>query len=250
MIRELCAGSHRFNEIRRGVPKMSPSLLAQRLRELEASGVVVRRRAADGEHAEYYLTPAGEELAPIIIQMGVWGRRWAQSEISRRHLDAGLLMWDVRRRVHVERLPARLLVVEFHFTDGPKDQRDFWLVHEGGEIDLCLTDPGHRVDLWVETDVLTLTRVWLGDERLEQALRDGRIRLTGPTQLRRAFPGWLRLGALAGVKRISEGDDRRGAESAPAAGALSGEGFLLGETTQIPAGENTQIPAAHLTVPC
>jgi DNA-binding HxlR family transcriptional regulator len=133
VIRELLEGSHRFNEIRRGVPRMSPSLLVQRLRELEKGGVLVRRPVADGDHSEYHLTPAGEELAPIIMQMGAWGRRWAQSEISRRHLDAGLLMWNIHRKVRTERLPARQVVVRFHFREAPKGERDFWLVLHGRE---------------------------------------------------------------------------------------------------------------------
>lgn len=152
---------------------------------------------------EYHLTRAGEELGPIILQMGAWGRRWAQSEVSRRHLDAGLLMWDIHRRVRVDRLPGRRVVVRFQFAGARKGQRDFWLVLHGGEVDLCLVDPGHDVDLWVEADLLTMTRVWLGDVRFLEAARCGAIQLTGPSRLRQGFPGWLGLDASARTKRVA-----------------------------------------------
>ncbi len=201
VVRELMCGSTRFNDIRRGVPRMSASLLSQRLKELEDSGVVVRVPAKNGDHAEYRLTEAGEELRPIITQMGVWGRRWIQQKVSREDLDVGLLMWDIRRRIDVERLPERRVVVRFEFEDAPDELDVFWLVLEPEEVDLCVKDPGHPVDLEVYTDVLTLTQVWMGDVRFGDALDHEAVRLRGPSRLRRAFPGWLQLSVLAGVKQ-------------------------------------------------
>ncbi len=201
VVRELLCGSTRFNDIRRGVPRMSASLLSQRLKELEDAGVVVRSAAANGDHAEYRLTEAGEELRPIIMQMGFWGRRWIQQEVSREDLDVGLLMWDIRRRIDVERLPERRVVVRFDFEDAPDGLDVFWLVLEPEEADLCVKDPGHPVDLEVYTDVLTLTQIWMGDVRFGDALSHEAIRLRGPSQLRRAFPEWLQLSSLAKVER-------------------------------------------------
>lgn len=200
VVRELICGSHRFNDIRRGVPRMSPSLLTQRLTELEALGVVERRPAPDADHMEYHLTEAGRELEPIILQMGVWGRRWMQREISREDLDAGLLMWDMRRRLKPERLPGERVVVHFEFSDVPAEVREFWLVLDGGQVDLCHRDPGYPVDLEVESDVMTLTRVWMGDFRYGDALADESLKVRGPTRLRRAFPGWLGLSLFAEVE--------------------------------------------------
>lgn len=201
VIRELLAGSHRFNDLRRGVPRMSPSLLARRLKELEDAGVLTRRPPPDGDHdhMEYHLTPAGEELRPIIHQMGVWGQRWVRTEVSADHLDAGLLMWDIRRRIRLDRLPDRRVVVHVHFEDAPEDLREYWLVLNRDEVDLCRKDPGYPVDLEVSTDILTLTQVWMGDVRLGEALSHEAIRLAGPTRLRRAFPGWLGLSLFANV---------------------------------------------------
>lgn len=203
VIRELLSGSRRFNEIRRGVPRMSPSLLSKRLSELEDAGVLERSAGADGDHWEYHLTPAGEELRPIIMQMGVWGRRWARAELTADRLDAGLLMWDVSRRIHTERLPDRRIVVHFRLEDEREGQTDFWLVLEPGDVDLCLEDPGHPVDLRVRGDLLTLTSVWMGDLPFAEALHRDAIEIRGPTALRRAFPGWLGLSVLAHVRPAS-----------------------------------------------
>lgn len=133
--------------------------------------------------------------------MGVWGQRWAREKISREDLDAGVLMWDMRRRIRKECVPDRRVVIRFHFEDGEEDLRDFWLVLDEDEVDLCLEDQGHPVDLEVRTDVRTLTEVWMGDVPFGEALRRKTIRVSGPTRLRRAFPEWLGLSLFATVER-------------------------------------------------
>lgn len=114
ILRELHCGSHRFNEIHRGVPRMSRSLLARRMRELEAQGLI-KHHQENGEHAAYRLTSAGEELGPVIMQLGAWGKRWIRSYLSRDDLDAGLLMWDVQRHVSPDSLPEKRIVTNFNF---------------------------------------------------------------------------------------------------------------------------------------
>lgn len=201
VIRELLCGSRHFNDLHRGVPRMSRTLLAQRLTELESAGLVERRLVGEREHPEYHLTAAGEELRPIIFELGFWGKRWVRHEIEREDLDAGLLMWDMQRRLVRERLPQRQTVVHFRFTDGPTDQQNFWLVIDGDDVDLCLADPGHEEDLFVRSDVKTLTEVWLGDVTLDRAVRNNAVWIGGSDDLRRAFPDWLGLSAFAGTER-------------------------------------------------
>ena len=201
VIRELLCGSHRFNDLHRGVPKMSRSLLVRRLNELEETGLVERRLVGANGHPEYHLTQAGEELRPIIVQLGFWGKRWVQREVSREELDAGLLMWDMQRRILKDRLPAQRVVIYFCFTDAPKTHQHFWLLLEQDEVDLCLKDPGCEEDLYVRSDVRTLTDVWLGDISLAQALQEGSLWLGGPPALRRSFPDWLGLSTFAGMTR-------------------------------------------------
>ena len=203
VLRELMCGSVRFNDIHRGVPRMSRTLLSQRLTELERAGVVERVVCGEDEHPEYRLTEAGEELRPIVMGLGVWGRRWVKTEVTREQLDVGFLMWDVQRRVPPERLPPRRVVVWFRFTDAPKEYLYFWLVLEPRSVDLCLRDPGFGRDLEVTTDVRTMVDIWMGDVRYESALRAQRIEVRGSRELRRQFPGWLGLSSLAAVRRAS-----------------------------------------------
>lgn len=200
LLREMLAGSRRFNELQRGLPLMSRTLLAQRLRELETAGLVHRLPKTSGRGFEYHLSAAGEALGPIVMQLGEWGQRWIYAKVSEQDLDAGLLMWDMRRRIHVDRLPARRVVVQFCFSGVPRGQggmRYWWLVLEDAEVELCLKDPGHEVDLLVHADLLTMTRIWTGELRFADALRQHAIRLQGAAGLARAFPGWLKLGVFA-----------------------------------------------------
>lgn len=199
VLRELLMGSHSFNEILRGVPLMSRSLLAKRLRELERAGVVERRLEGPKASPRYYATQAGEELLPIVIQIAQWGLRWAVDDLGAEDLDPRPLMWDIRRNIHVDRLPPHRVVVNFVFTDVPRAQvRRTWLVLDPKEIDVCYKDPGYPVDLLVTTKIRTLIAIWLGQTTFAAALGDGSIVVGGPRGLARSFPGWLALSPVAG----------------------------------------------------
>ncbi len=199
VVRELLMGSVRFNDIHRGVPRMSRTLLSTRLDELQTAGVLERRQMDD--HPEYHLTPAGEELEGVIMGMGRWGKRWLRHDLSGEELDVGHLMWDVHRGIVAEALPPQRTVVRFEFEDAGADERRFWLVLEDGAGDLCLDDPGYSVDLRLVTDVLTLADVWIGDADLRRAVARRDLRLVGPPELCRSFPEWLGLSPLASVER-------------------------------------------------
>lgn len=201
IVRELLAGSNRFNDIRRGVPNLSPSVLSQRLDELVLAGVVERR-----EH-DYALTPAGEELRPVVEQLGVWGKRWIRGAYDDEQLDSRLLMWDIHRGLRLELVPPPQVIVAFYLREPGGGRKAYWLVLRPDDAEICVTDPGYGVDLQVRTDVRTLTRVWMGDADLGGALQGGAILLTGPSHLQRAFPGWLRLNLFARVPPPSALDD-------------------------------------------
>ena len=204
VLRELVCGSHRFGELHRGVPLMSRTLLAQRLAQLEDAGIVRSAARMKGRGREYFLTPAGEEFRSLIEGLGEWGQRWARSKLSPGDLDPGLLMWDIRRRVNIDRLPDRRVVVRFDFRAVPKTVRSattFWLILEHRGADLCLKHPGFEIDLVVSADLVALTKAWMGDMPLAEALRSGLVRVEGPVALARAFPGWLALSGFAGVER-------------------------------------------------
>jgi DNA-binding HxlR family transcriptional regulator len=200
VLRELLCGSTRFNDIRRGVPLMSPSLLSDRLRRLERVGIV-ERREGEARTVHYHLTPAGEELRPVIEALGAWGQRWARGDVRPEQLDASLLMWDVHRNVDFEQLPDRRVVVHFHLRGSNDGKSRFWLVLGPGEADLCVNDPGHEVDLWVEGHVQAMVRYWMGDTNFDDLLRGGALTVEGPRTLARAFPSWFRRSSFAQVER-------------------------------------------------
>jgi DNA-binding HxlR family transcriptional regulator len=205
ILRELFAGSEHFNEIHRGVPLMSRALLVRRLRELEQAGVITRQ-ALDGKRGHrYHLTPAGEEFGSIVEGLGRWGQRWTV-RVERRNLDAGFLMWNVRRRIALSELPERRVVACFRFTGVPRGYRGprvFWLLLERSGAEMCIADPGFEVDIEVEADLGTLASVWLGDIAFDAAIASRGIRLMGPRALTSAFPTWLMLSKFAQVPRPS-----------------------------------------------
>jgi DNA-binding HxlR family transcriptional regulator len=202
VVRELVAGSRRFNDLRRGLPLISPTLLSQRLKRLAEAGVV-RRRCEDDGAKVYELTQSGRELRPLVERMATWGHRWVGSQLEDDDLDVGLLMWDIRRGVDGSRFPDGRTVVQVRFDDAPDGQRDWWLMAEAGETDLCMEDPGHEVDLVIETSVRTLTAIWLCQCTLERAERNRDLRILGDRNLRRELPKWLPGSPLARLGEAS-----------------------------------------------
>lgn len=203
LLRELLAGSTRFNDLRRGVPRMSPALLSKRLRDLEGAGIVERvGPSAPGGAREYALTQAGRDLGPVIESIGVWGARWIHSEVSLAYLDAQLLMWDMRRNIRAEPLPPRRTTVLFTYPEQEPALRKWWLiVQPDGETDLCSVDPGFDVDLYVTTDLRTMTGIWMGLTRLGQARREDRISIIGDRAIEDAMPSWLGFSPFARIER-------------------------------------------------
>ena len=195
ILRELLAGSHRFSQLQRGLPGIPRALLAQRLGSLQRAGLVERRPTRAGRGWEYHLSPAGRSFQPVVEALGRWGYQWAAEQLRPDNLDAGLLMWFLRRRVQVDRLPAERVTVQFEFRDA--DKRCFWLVLHRPGVDLCLADPGFDPDLYVTTDVRRFTQVYLGHLSIAHAVGDGSVTLVGRSDLRRAFSGWIGLSPFA-----------------------------------------------------
>lgn len=209
ILRELLAGSEHFNQIHRGVPLMSRALLARRLRRLEETGVIARVQTTGGRGHRYTLTLAGQEFRPVLEALGRWGQRWTV-RVQRCNLDAGFLMWNVRRRIDREQLPDHRVVVCFRFSGIPRTYRGprvFWLMLEKSAVEICVEDPGVDVDLVVDADLAVMTAVWLGDMPFAEALRTKGVRLTGPRRLTDAFPTWLMLSHFSGVVRPRTAND-------------------------------------------
>jgi DNA-binding HxlR family transcriptional regulator len=200
VIRELLAGARRFNDIRRGVPRLSATLLKQRLLTLEHAGIVERKASETTGGPQYSLTEAGLSLRSVVTSIGEWGQRWAR-DIRPEDLDPGWLIWAMHRRLNTSAMPHGRTVIQIEFVDAPAKQRRFWLVHNDGNVDVCVKEPGYDTTVRVSTRVRTLAEVWRGLRSVQDELREGRIHLEGPSDYCRAFPQWLLLSVYARIAR-------------------------------------------------
>lgn len=190
VMRELLLGSRRFNALRRGLPKISPTLLSKRLQMLHEQGMVTRTPLADGQGFEYEVTQAGRELQPMIMFLGHWGQTWVRSRLTRDDLDPGVLVWFMHRHFHRDQLPQKRVVIHLEFSD-VRRWRKWWIVIDEEAADLCLDDPGLDVDLYMVADLLTLTKVYMGDISLTDASSSGKLRIDGSRALIRSMPQWF-----------------------------------------------------------
>ena len=202
VIRELLCGTTHFNDLRRGVPRMSPALLSKRLKELERAGIIHARRNANGG-TEYHLTEAGEELRPLILGIGIWGQRWIESRLSLKNLDPSLLMWDMRRHLSPEPLPPRRCTIQFRYPELQPAQQNWWLVVDKGAVDLCGFDPGFEIDLLVTSSLHSMTAIWMGLDTVRAAVASQRMLLTGNGQLASAMQTWLGLSPFAKEHKLA-----------------------------------------------
>lgn len=195
---EMWSGSTRFNEIKRGVPGMSPGLLSKRLKDMEANGLVARRCDRPGGHPEYVTTPIADELAPLIQGLGAWAHRNIECEVSLQDLDARLLMWRIRGNIEQLQLPKRKSTIQFILKNPPDQTANYWLVAKPGkETDLCFVDPKFDVDLFVVCELRALTAAWLGHSTFEDEIRNDRISLIGNDLMSRTVTAWLRRSSFA-----------------------------------------------------
>jgi DNA-binding HxlR family transcriptional regulator len=204
IVRELLADVNHFNELERGLPRMSRTLLAERLRRLQQVGVLERRGASRGKRAEYRLTAAGRELQAIIDLFGQWGARWAFGDPRPNELDPIVLLWWMRRRVHIEAIGKRRVVIQFDFSGGPRQR--YWLLIERTDVSVCLKNPGFDIDVIVSADIVAFYRVWLGRVTLSEALRRQQLRLEGTPADMRAFAGWFAWSPMADTVRAALAD--------------------------------------------
>ena len=199
ILRELLAGVTRFNEFRRYLPKLSPTLLNTRLQTLEAQGLIVKRRRPEHLGYEYQLTPAGRELEPILMALGHWSSRWIITRLSDHELNTDVLMRDIQLALSTDCLPVGRTVILFQLTDLPTLNK-WYLVADNGATEVCDEDRALDVDVYVTSDRRTLSEVWGGDVELRQALADGRIKLAGAVGLLRSFPQWFGRSPFAAVR--------------------------------------------------
>lgn len=190
---EMWSGSSRFNEIRRGVPGISPTLMVKRLREMEEHGLITRTENKATGDINYRTTKIADELEPIIHALGAWAHRNIDADVTLEHLDARLLMWNMRRKIDASALPlSKRSVIKFTYPELPKDEQSYWLISKPGTpVDLCLTDPGHDVDLFVTADLKAITSAWIGLSTLTSQIKQDKISLIGDAMLAGSIDKWM-----------------------------------------------------------
>lgn len=207
VVSRLLDGCRRFNEIHRGVPRISATLLSTRLGQLEAAGLCERRALENGRGHEYRPTAACRELAPILDQLAAWGQRWAR-DMEAGDLDPAFLAWSMSRRLDPEAMPAGRTVIEFEFSGLPRELRRFWLVVTDGVVEMCLRHPGFEADVRVLAEIRRFVEAWRGFRSLEREIASGHVRVEGRRGSRRALPRWLLGSAFAAEPRSREGAER------------------------------------------
>lgn len=198
ILAEMAAGATRFNELRNGMPGISPSLLSKRLKEMERNGLIEKTTIGSNQAAEYIRTERALELHPIVVALGEWAQRNVDPDTALCATDARTLMWYVRRKIVREELPKKRCVLHFHFTDAKEGENKYWLIAKPGQgLDICLSDPGFEVDLFIDTTTRILTAALFGRCSFLNAIDNEQIRLIGSLKLRRSITSWLSLSKYA-----------------------------------------------------
>lgn len=201
IFREMLFGSSNFNDISRGVPRMSRTLLSSRLKELVNIGLITRHEKRSNGHVEYNLTESGKALETVVFAIAGWGQEWLETEPSLENLDVDFLMWDIRRNVKQHPDLPDPFIVYFFLTDMQDNHNEYWLVFENNETDLCHINRDFNVDVSIEVSAKKLTKVWMGWDNFEQAVTDKEMQLTGPKQYVHLAQHWLGSSSLAHIKK-------------------------------------------------
>ncbi len=205
LMRELFMGATRYKDFQNALPRISPTVLSNRLKQLELNGMIIKKSIAGGKSTEYHLTRCGRELGPLIDQMTKWGLRWARRRICDEDLDAGTFMWDFHRSLNTEELPDGETIISVTLKD-VETHNKWWLVVNLGVVDLCTDDPGKEVDLYIHTKLDELAQVWMGDVSIRDAINKDDVMITGSSHLMRTISSWIPQSSYSTIrpKRIVE----------------------------------------------
>ncbi len=202
---EMWEGYSRFNEIRRGIPSISPSLLSRRLKEMQENGLVERVEDPATGAIDYFRTQMAIDLEPIQHAMANWAQRHIEAEIATGDRNADTLMWTLRKRINVNELPLKRNVIRFHFDDAESVYDTYWVITKPGEpCEVCSQDPALDVDLYIETSVEVMTGLYLGRRRLSREREKGTIFFSGDQRMDRNFDRWVEFSQYAKIEGIQQ----------------------------------------------
>lgn len=192
ILSEMWGGSTRFNDIKRGVGNISPALLTKRLKELEANGLVERIEDPATGQVDYLRTQRAIDLEPALDALAKWAQCNIEARIALADLDVSNLMWHMREYIDPAPLPRRQVVIRFHFNDPELDYDTYWaLIRPGLPVEICSTITGFDVDLYVETDKISLPAIMLNRTTIARELEAGRLFLSGDARIARTMDRWL-----------------------------------------------------------
>lgn len=199
ILRELFLGANRYNEFQRALPRISPTVLSKRLKQMEADGLIIKKTTAGEKATEYRLTKCGRELAPLVNYMSKWGLRWARRRMNEEDLDVGCFMWDFHRSLNTAELPDGETVFSVTFSELDAHKK-WWLVAKADVVDLCTDDPGKEVDLYIASTLPALAEVWMGDVEVSAAIKTDDVMLTGAAYLIQSASQWFPKSRYANVR--------------------------------------------------
>ena len=192
ILTEMWGGSTRFNDIRRGVGNISPALLSKRLKELEALGLVERVEDRAAGTVDYLRTQRAIDLEPALDALGKWAQCNIEARVALDSADVSSLMWNMRNYLNVDQLPNRQVVLQFHFGDPGLDYSTYWaLIRPGMPVEICSAIPAFDIDLYIETDLVSLSSILLSRTTIGRELEAGRLFLSGDARLARTMDRWL-----------------------------------------------------------
>ena len=195
IVRELFFGSTRYSDIQKHIPNISPSLLRNRLRFLEEQGVILRKKSTTGNRWEYFLTPAGKSLAPVLTEMGKWGMNWSNECMTDKQNTASGVLRDFAGGINSDELPSGNTVIEVRFEEGPESSTGFIHVRDGG-VQTCDTNLGFDTDVLIRASIRDLTKVWYGDLTINAAIEAGRVKVDAAPVYTRHISAWLGISSF------------------------------------------------------
>ncbi len=202
IVRDLLLGIQHFNDLERGLPGISRSVLSERLRRLERMGLLEKCATHNGRRTtEYVLTRAGRELQSVIDVLMTWGATWTFGGPRTEELDPVLLLWWMHDRVIMEHLPDQRILIQFDFYG--KRRESFWLLIADDDVSVCLIDPGFEVNVLVTADLSVYYQLWLGRIGYREAIREHGVRIDADPAYARAFHRWFSWSPAAPAVRAS-----------------------------------------------